>query len=83
VFGEAGRDLPTRATWEQTEGNTLFVVGVPMQSIYSIREAEDMLFQRTRELGIAGWIIKNIADSDFCTRTELVYSGFLDSRTSI
>lgn len=42
------------SAWEPGGGNTLFVVGDPMQSIYGFREAEVVLFGRTRRNGIAG-----------------------------
>jgi ATP-dependent helicase/nuclease subunit A len=42
------------AGWNPEDGRTLFVVGDPMQSIYGFREAEVVLFERTRESGISG-----------------------------
>jgi ATP-dependent exoDNAse (exonuclease V) beta subunit len=43
------------ASWEPDAGNSIFVVGDPMQSIYGFRQAEVVLFQRTRQDGINGW----------------------------
>lgn len=40
------------AAWPDTSGRTCFVVGDPMQSIYSFRDADAELFSRVRELGI-------------------------------
>ncbi len=44
------RDL--MAAWSDREGRTCFVVGDPMQSIYSFRGADAELFPRVRELGL-------------------------------
>ncbi len=46
------------ASWEPGGGNTIFVVGDPMQSIFGFREAEVVLFQRTRQDGINSWELK-------------------------
>ena len=40
------------AAWPQREGRTCFVVGDPMQSIYSFRDADAELFQRVKEFGL-------------------------------
>jgi ATP-dependent exoDNAse (exonuclease V) beta subunit len=42
------------AGWRPDDGHTLFVVGDPMQSIYGFREAEVVLFERTRKSGVSG-----------------------------
>jgi ATP-dependent exoDNAse (exonuclease V) beta subunit len=49
-------DLLSRLTaaWQPDDGHTLFVVGDPMQSIYGFREAEVVLFERTRQSGVHG-----------------------------
>lgn len=48
------------STWEPGGGNTIFVVGDPMQSIYGFREAEVVLFGRTRREGIAGHALERL-----------------------
>jgi ATP-dependent exoDNAse (exonuclease V) beta subunit len=40
------------AAWPDLEGRTLFVVGDPMQSVYSFRDADPELFARVRTLGL-------------------------------
>lgn len=40
------------AAWPDTAEQTLFVVGDPMQSIYSFREADAELFPRVQKLGL-------------------------------
>jgi ATP-dependent exoDNAse (exonuclease V) beta subunit len=40
------------AAWPDQNGRTLFVVGDPMQSIYSFRDADAELFDRVRTLGL-------------------------------
>jgi ATP-dependent helicase/nuclease subunit A len=47
-------ELLTRLTadWQPDDGRTLFVVGDPMQSIYAFRDAEVVLFDRTRARGV-------------------------------
>lgn len=39
-------------TWDEQEGNTLFLVGDPMQSIYGWRQAEVTLFAATQHSGV-------------------------------
>jgi ATP-dependent helicase/nuclease subunit A len=48
------------ASWEPGGGNTIFVVGDPMQSIYGFREAEVVLFGRTRQHGIAEHALESL-----------------------
>ena len=43
------------AEWVRGEDRSLFVVGDPMQSIYSFRKAEVSLFVRVVQEGLAGW----------------------------
>jgi ATP-dependent helicase/nuclease subunit A len=38
--------------WPERTGRTIFVVGDPVQSIYSFRDAEAELFGRVREMGV-------------------------------
>ncbi|HTA79275.1 MAG TPA: UvrD-helicase domain-containing protein [Terracidiphilus sp.] len=40
------------AAWPDATGRTLFVVGDPMQSIYSFRDADAELFPRVRDFGL-------------------------------
>lgn len=40
------------AAWPEVEGRTCFVVGDPMQTIYSFRDADAELFQRVKEFGL-------------------------------
>lgn len=40
------------AAWPDTAGRSLFVVGDPMQSIYSFRDADAELFSRVRQYGL-------------------------------
>jgi ATP-dependent helicase/nuclease subunit A len=40
------------AAWPDREGRTCFVVGDPMQSVYSFRDADPELFARVRTLGL-------------------------------
>jgi ATP-dependent helicase/nuclease subunit A len=40
------------AAWPDPTGRTLFVVGDPMQSIYSFRDADAELFPRVRDFGL-------------------------------
>ncbi len=40
------------ATWPDPAGRTVFVVGDPMQSIYSFRDADAELFPRVRQFGL-------------------------------
>ena len=40
------------AAWPDTSGRSLFVVGDPMQSIYSFRDADAELFPRVRQFGL-------------------------------
>lgn len=40
------------AAWPEREARTCFVVGDPMQSIYSFRDADAELFPRVREVGL-------------------------------
>ena len=40
------------AAWPDPAGRTLFVVGDPMQSIYSFRDADAELFPRVRDFGL-------------------------------
>jgi ATP-dependent exoDNAse (exonuclease V) beta subunit len=40
------------AAWPEREGRTCFVVGDPMQSIYSFRDADVELFSRVKEIGL-------------------------------
>jgi ATP-dependent helicase/nuclease subunit A len=40
------------AAWPDTAGRTMFVVGDPMQSIYSFRDADAELFPRVRNFGL-------------------------------
>ncbi|MGB7266545.1 MAG: UvrD-helicase domain-containing protein [Terracidiphilus sp.] len=40
------------AAWSQREGRTCFVVGDPMQSIYSFRDADAELFPRVERIGL-------------------------------
>jgi ATP-dependent helicase/nuclease subunit A len=46
------------SAWSDQSGHTLFVVGDPMQSIYSFRDAEHELFARVRDRGL------EVRDSD-------------------
>lgn len=62
-------------TWAPESGATLFVVGDPMQSIYSFRQAEVTLFQRAREHGFAHgeWPLEDAQlTRNFRSRPELV-----------
>ena len=40
------------AAWPEPEGRTCFVVGDPVQSIYSFREADAELFRRVKDFGL-------------------------------
>ncbi|MDR1012299.1 MAG: UvrD-helicase domain-containing protein [Coxiellaceae bacterium] len=48
------------ANWYPNDGHTIFIVGDPMQSIYSFREAEVGLFLRTQQKGIGNLKLKSL-----------------------
>ncbi len=61
------------AEWVQGEDRSLFVVGDPMQSIYSFRKAEVSLFLRVVQEGLAGWPLKALTlTANFRSQDRLV-----------
>ncbi|MEO5367921.1 MAG: UvrD-helicase domain-containing protein [Magnetococcus sp. WYHC-3] len=55
-------ELLTRLTarWSPQGGQTLFLVGDPMQSIYRFREAEVGLFARAQRHGVGGMMLESL-----------------------
>lgn len=61
------------ASWDESDGNTLLLVGDPMQSIYRFREAEVGLFLRVRERGLGQLHPEPLAlSANFRSRPEIV-----------
>ncbi|MFN7925495.1 MAG: UvrD-helicase domain-containing protein [Bryobacteraceae bacterium] len=61
------------ASWDASEGRTLFLVGDPMQSIYRFREADVGLFLRIRERGLGDLAVEPLTlRSNFRSRPEIV-----------
>src|SRR5690606_11105433 len=59
-------DLLERLTagWRQGDGRTIFLVGDPMQSIYSLRKAEVALFLRVAQHGVGGVTLRQLTLTD-------------------
>lgn len=47
-------------TWSEHEGNTLFLVGDPMQSIYRFRRADVGLFIQAKQAGVNDFTLKSL-----------------------
>ena len=59
--------------WMAGEGRSLFVVGDPMQSIYSFRKAEVGLFFKLANEGLGSWPLESVAlSANFRSRAGLV-----------
>jgi ATP-dependent helicase/nuclease subunit A len=71
------------AGWQPQDGRTLFLVGDPMQSIYSFRAAEVGLFLRAKQQGIGQIQLENIVLSENFRSTKLLIDWINKSMSSI
>jgi ATP-dependent helicase/nuclease subunit A len=61
------------AGWQEKDGRTLFLVGDPMQSIYSFREAEVGLFLKAQQEGIGAVKLHTLQlETNFRSTPELI-----------
>ncbi|MEM9620395.1 MAG: UvrD-helicase domain-containing protein [Pseudomonadota bacterium] len=60
--------------WSSEQGNTVFLVGDPMQSIYRFRDADVAIFTETQQRGLGGVPLERVAlSANFRSAAPLVH----------